>query len=62
MISLKRYASSFSRYYEPAAPPRVDRDSKTSTRGTAYINIWDSTSGYNANALVNRRVMIGGEY
>ncbi|KAJ2912188.1 hypothetical protein MD484_g8225, partial [Candolleomyces efflorescens] len=53
-------ASPLSDWFKPAAPARIDRESKASTSATVYLNIWDSTSGSNANALINKRVSIFG--
>ncbi|KAJ2911448.1 hypothetical protein MD484_g8967, partial [Candolleomyces efflorescens] len=48
-------ASPLGDWFKPAAPARIDRESKASTSATVYLNIWDSTSGSNANALINNR-------
>jgi hypothetical protein len=53
------YESSLADFLHLDGPVRIIRNSKTSTFGTAYFNIWDSKSGSRARALIGRTFMLG---
>jgi hypothetical protein len=53
-------ASEYRELWKPTGPTRIDQESKTSTRVTAYFNIWDSTRGTRSKALVGKRILICG--